>query len=1114
MNRAPPAKALAGLLMAGALGACSAPQPAAPAAPAASTAPAADAGRAWESFWTAIGDGFVPELPLADLPAAKSASEALGRAEPAGWRSGLATAQLELLGGSLSAARAAVERAASRCGDAGCAAATAVLRALVITEQHTTFERAVHLDALRSKGLDVDVEGLGKGARAALPRVPAPLRRAAWAWHAASRVRFIRAGFRSLHYFITPGDADRFDAEAARQLDVVGDDPVVRVLRWSLNPAEPPPETEGRLRAAAALLRAEWLLAPNGGVMSADVHVLGGPPDRITWYTEGLPPPLERAPSAEEIAAARALLADDAAFGAGTLLEPQRALTLAFLDLDEGRTADARARIDRAEARLRGPGAPATAAGAAVLSAAAHLVDGRVGPAMTEFQRGLELTERAGAFGRSVAVLGAMAALAEQVFHLGQRYADGVALTEKATDLAIEHGYLDQAVRLATTSVDLVDALSLPQEQLRLAPRSHRALDAAVQGYQRYGAAQKLKGGAAASLVDQSILSISSVRAGLASQEAAAMAQLGAPWSEVEERLQVFSEQAAAGGLLGVGGASSALVDRLRVTLRIFSYVAQGDAPAAIAAARGDRELRELIAAAQGYPADPAVLEAQLREREQALAAATAGQGPLVGRYLDAMLHRQDLASRRERYIGACERLRSAREARRVLEAWRADPFSSAIARSQPYRAQILEAQVLAAEGKRGEAAAAYERAIGVLRARLGEGQRRDRHRATMSALAEGYGGRARVALEARDALTALDRVDELRWLRDEQEGGSGRPLAPPPLELDRIAQKLGGEAAVVMLADVGIPGSVQGFVWSRRGGLRTRAFPAAASGMGLSRALELVSSGGAPEGPARSLAEWLGRETQRDRPLVLAVSANQRAAGLHLLPVAGEPLSLRNPLLYAPSLRALGALFGQQPNAGGDRLVVGVPVTADTSRTAIGEVVPVGSEAELRALAAERLLWDQDATVPAVSAAMARARRIHVSSHGRASWLDAAGTGLVLSGGEVLSPGAASQLSLASPLVVLSACMSGLQVHPSASGVPALDRAFLFAGARAVISTPWEVPADAAAAWMRALHDGLDRGLTVMEAARRAYASTRKGFPQATSWGAFSIVGAGEGPA
>ncbi|MFO0757812.1 MAG: CHAT domain-containing protein [Byssovorax sp.] len=1033
--------------------------------------------------------------------------------EPHGFRAGLAAAELALLRGRLTEAQTAVEHAASRCeGDDACGAAATVLRTLIVTEQISTFHRLVQADVLRSKGHDIDVDKLDADARDAVPRVDAPLRRAAAVWYMASKIRFVRAGYQAIHYFITPGEEGARDVSAARQLPPADDSEVVKMLRWSLSPVGPPPDAGEALRAAAALLQADRLLAPNGGAISLDVHVLGGAPDRSTWYNEGLSSPLERHPTPADVQAARALLADEGAFRHGSLLAPAREHLLAYLDVLEGRPAESRRRLDLAREGFRAAGAPSAEAGTALLSAALHVDAGETKRAIEVFREGFALVDGSGAVGRGAAMLTVIASVAERVFHLGQRYPDGTALTGVAADMAVEHGYLDQAVRLASMSIDLMNDLSFPQGVLQLAPSCHRVFDTAIQGYKAYGSAQQLSGASAKSMVDDSIRSIGMLRASLLQSEAVALANLGAQWSKIDERMSAFEALAVTTGL---GGAidPKTHADHMRRVLQAHAALARGDVPSAIGAAKGDPELRELTAAIQGQPADPEVLERDLRDQEAAVAAAARASGSAVQRYLNMVLQRQALVGKRERYITACERLRSPRQARKVLDAWLADPLSAAIAQSRPYRRLILEGQVLTAEAKPAEAAAAYDRAIEMLRERVVQGQRRDRHKSTTGPEVDAYAGRARVALLGHDALTALDKMDELRWLRDQQEDVSRPPGAPPALDLEGIERQL-HDGTIVAIADVGDPTSIQAWIWSRKQGLRTRAFRNAKDGTALARGVELVAFGEPLRGPARDLATWIDRETPRDRPIVLAVSPILRAAGLHLLPVRGEPLALRNPLLYAPSLRELRALVDRAGERGGDRLVIGMPVTANTSRAALGEMIAMGSETELRGLAADRFLWDAAATVPLSTKAMAHARRIHISSHGRIDELDASNTGIVLFGGEILSLTNTSRLSLAGPLVVLSACQSGLQVHPSTSGIPALDRVFLFAGARSVISTPWAVPADAAAMWTSALHRELDAGVSVMEAARRAYAHTRKTFPQATSWGAFSIVGAGNGPA
>jgi len=118
-------------------------------------------------------------------------------------------------------------------------------------------------------------------------------------------------------------------------------------------------------------------------------------------------------------------------------------------------------------------------------------------------------------------------------------------------------------------------------------------------------------------------------------------------------------------------------------------------------------------------------------------------------------------------------------------------------------------------------------------------------------------------------------------------------------------------------------------------------------------------------------------------------------------------------------------------------------------------------TKAEVEAIAAHfpdsSPLLAEEATSARLLEADLQGATVHLAVHG-----EAAGPGrthLVLSDG-YLSDGEVVGLSVAdSPLVVLSACETGLGERLSGDQVVSLSNAFLLAGARSVLSTLWKVP-------------------------------------------------------
>jgi CHAT domain-containing protein len=150
------------------------------------------------------------------------------------------------------------------------------------------------------------------------------------------------------------------------------------------------------------------------------------------------------------------------------------------------------------------------------------------------------------------------------------------------------------------------------------------------------------------------------------------------------------------------------------------------------------------------------------------------------------------------------------------------------------------------------------------------------------------------------------------------------------------------------------------------------------------------------------------------------------------------------------------------------------------------------------------------DATEEQVKKLVETAGLIHFATHGELSESDP------LSSAVLLVPGAGEDgrlearevfgLDLHARLIVLSACETGLGKLSRGDELVGLQRAFLYAGTPAVVTTLWKVDDRASYELVRAFYDRLD-ATGVVEALRQAQLETLRVFPHPFAWAAFEVT-------
>ncbi|MBI3825936.1 MAG: CHAT domain-containing protein [Candidatus Rokubacteria bacterium] len=235
----------------------------------------------------------------------------------------------------------------------------------------------------------------------------------------------------------------------------------------------------------------------------------------------------------------------------------------------------------------------------------------------------------------------------------------------------------------------------------------------------------------------------------------------------------------------------------------------------------------------------------------------------------------------------------------------------------------------------------------------------------------------------------------------------------------------------------------------------------------------------------------------------------------LHYLPFA----ALRSPggrwlvddfaIATLPSASVLRYLTDKGVNTSGRTLAVGNPDVgaglalrwAEREARMVGQREP-GATVLVRA----------DATEAQVKKLAEGAGLLHFATHGELSETDPLSSALLLvpGGGEDgrLEVRELFGLDLHARLVVLSACQTGLGKISSGDEIVGLQRAFLYAGTPAVVTTLWKVDDRASYELIRAFYDRLAQA-GAMEALRQAQIETMRAFPHPYAWAAFGLTGA-----
>ncbi|HEX8141476.1 MAG TPA: CHAT domain-containing protein [Pyrinomonadaceae bacterium] len=255
------------------------------------------------------------------------------------------------------------------------------------------------------------------------------------------------------------------------------------------------------------------------------------------------------------------------------------------------------------------------------------------------------------------------------------------------------------------------------------------------------------------------------------------------------------------------------------------------------------------------------------------------------------------------------------------------------------------------------------------------------------------------------------------------------------------------------------------------------------------------------------ALVAPLAQLSARDELLILSPTGPLHALPLHALWLEGEPLLLRNPIVYCPSLSVLRHSLSRRRE-----------ISQERTAALFGD--PSGDRAESSTLVEDlalsfktTALTGAAVTSAAFADAVAERDIVHFQGHAvhdRAEPLDSR---LLLADGALTARDVFGLHKLQAELVTLAACESAANVVATGDEPLGLIPAFLYAGANAVLATLWRVHRASAAETMRHFYDALSGSAQTANKAqslREAMLAVRAvpGFEAPYHWAPFVLHG------
>lgn len=202
----------------------------------------------------------------------------------------------------------------------------------------------------------------------------------------------------------------------------------------------------------------------------------------------------------------------------------------------------------------------------------------------------------------------------------------------------------------------------------------------------------------------------------------------------------------------------------------------------------------------------------------------------------------------------------------------------------------------------------------------------------------------------------------------------------------------------------------------------------------------------------------------------------------------------------YAPSATVFSLCQQKARTVSPEVLVLGIP-------DAVAPLIEDEARSVAGILESAKLLLASQATRQALQSKGSPSRLIHIATHGTFRQDNPMFSGIKLGDG-YLSLYDLYQLRLETDLVTLSGCATGLNVVTGGDELLGLIRGLLYAGARSLLLTLWNVHDRSTADFMRCFYKRLQDGADKPLAVRGAMRELRESYPHPYHWAPFALIG------